>query len=244
MEPLVLRSKKGNPVTTSLIVAEYFEKNHRDVLRSIENLISSAQNCAQYYAASTYGDSSGKSNKMFYMNRDGFMLLVMGFTGERSLKIKITFIEAFNEMEKKLHDLLPALPQTFAEALELAAKQAREIEKKDKIIAIQAPKADYATRVLADDSRSVDIGQAAKLLKLPFGRNTFFKKLREDGIFFKNRNEPMQEYIDAGYFTFHKIAIENKKHEIIKVVLKIYATSKGLYWLSKKYGGNYKEGLL
>ena len=46
----------------------------------------------------------------------------------------------------------------------------------------------------------MDIGQAAKILGLPFGRNTLFKKLREMGVFFANRNEPKQKYIDAGYF--------------------------------------------
>ena len=69
-------------MTTSLIVAEIFGKNHRDVLRAIRNLVDSAQNCAQFFYSSSYKDSSIKSNEMFIMNRDGFSLLVMGFTRE------------------------------------------------------------------------------------------------------------------------------------------------------------------
>lgn len=142
----------------------------------------------------------------------------------------------FIECEKKLKSTI-AIPASFAEALELAAHQAREIEAKDKLIAIQAPKASYADRVLESDSQLVDVGQAAKLLKLPFGRNTFFSMLKKDGIFFKNRNEPKQEYIDSKYFDVRKKSIERIDHPDF-TVLKILVTPKGLFWLSKKYNGN------
>jgi len=84
----------------------------------------------------------------------------------------------------------------------------------------------------------VDIGQAAKLLKLPFGRNTFFEKLREDGIFFKNRNEPKQQYINL-YFELREKLVETKERNFS--VTKILVNQKGLYWLSKRYGGEFDE---
>jgi anti-repressor protein len=76
MEELVFKSAKGNPVTTSLLVAMKFGKEHKDVIRAIKNIIHSAQNCAQFFYSTTYKDSSGKSNTMFIMNRDGFSFLV------------------------------------------------------------------------------------------------------------------------------------------------------------------------
>ncbi len=81
MKDLVFKSSKGNPVTTSLLVAEKFGKRHDHVLRDIRNIISnsSTQNWGQYYYLSSYKDLSGKSNEMYIMNRDGFSLLVMGF---------------------------------------------------------------------------------------------------------------------------------------------------------------------
>lgn len=67
-------------VTDSLQVAEHFGKQHKDVLKAIENLV--AQNCAakSFFFEATH-ENRGKQYKMYYMNRDGFSLLVMGFTG-------------------------------------------------------------------------------------------------------------------------------------------------------------------
>ena len=85
-------------LTTSLKVAEVFEKNHKDVLRAIENL--KAQNCAvkKFFYEDTYKvEGNNKTYKMYLMNFNGFSLLVMGFTGEKSLQFKIDFIEAFEK---------------------------------------------------------------------------------------------------------------------------------------------------
>lgn len=149
----------------------------------------------------------------------------------------------FIECEKKLKQSTPiyVIPQTYPEALELAAHQAREIEAKDKLIAIQAPKAELADRLIDTETR-VDIGQAAKLLKLPFGRNTFFKALREIGVFFKNRNEPKQEYIERGYFELFMVVIPTEHHGDISAA-KIIVTQKGLSWLAKTFNTTYNPSL-
>ncbi len=90
-------------VTDSRKVAEVFNKRHTHVLDSIKEILDSAENSAQsFFYESTYKDGSGKSNKMYLMNRDGFSLLVMGFTGKKAMQWKIKFIEAFNAMEEKL----------------------------------------------------------------------------------------------------------------------------------------------
>lgn len=86
--------------TTSLKVAEKFEKQHKDVLENIRNL--TAENSAAKFFNETTYKSRGKEYPMFEMDRDGFSLLVMGFTGEKALKWKIDYINAFNFMEKIL----------------------------------------------------------------------------------------------------------------------------------------------
>jgi anti-repressor protein len=246
MEALVFKSKRGTPVTTSLIVADYYEKRHSDVLFAIETIILQLpeNECERHFALTYYSidqpNGGKRKEKVYLLTRSGFTLLVMGFTGNKAMKFKITFINAFDEMEKQLTQRW-AIPGTYAEALELAAAQARDIETKNKIIELQAPKVDYANRVI-DTENMVDIGQAAKLLKLPYGRNKFFKHLREDGIFFKNRNEPLQEFIDRGYFKLFVELIETNTHGKFSVI-KVLVTQKGLYWLSKKYGGSYESGL-
>src|SRR5699024_2906101 len=107
--------KDQQAVTSSLQVAKGFEKKHKDVMKAIDNKISSAQNCAQYknmFAEGTYQDKSGKANKMYYMNRDGFTFIAMGFTGRRADEFKLRYIDAFNKMQTKIQMQLAANPRT------------------------------------------------------------------------------------------------------------------------------------
>ncbi len=101
MNNLVIMKNK-QAVTSSLQVAKTFEKNHRDVLRAIDNLeIGSAKLRSQMFAEGTYSNR-GKEYPMYYMNRDGFTLLAMGFTGKEAAKFKLKYIDAFNAMEQSL----------------------------------------------------------------------------------------------------------------------------------------------
>ena len=81
--------KNDEPVCSSLQVAEKFGKRHADVMRSIDNLIKndSTQNCVQCFKQSAYKDDTGKSNKMYMMNKDGFAFLVMGCMSGRSERL-------------------------------------------------------------------------------------------------------------------------------------------------------------
>lgn len=127
MEDLVILKNK-QVVTTSLKVAESFEKNHRDVMRTIRNL--TAQNCAvgNMFAESTYVNKQGHEQPMFYMNRDGFTLLAMGFTGDKALQFKLKYIEAFNKMEQMIKE--KALPQTPEEKLQLTMEAAHHLDQR------------------------------------------------------------------------------------------------------------------
>lgn len=90
-------------ITTSLKVAEVFEKEHKNVLKSIENLVAD-NSAANFFQLTTY-KNRGKEYPMYEMDRNGFSLLVMGFTGEKALQWKIKYIEAFNQMESELKRL-------------------------------------------------------------------------------------------------------------------------------------------
>lgn len=97
-------NKEEVTVVSSLDVAETFEKNHRDVMESIRVLeasISTAEFSALFNLA-TYKASNGKSNPMYFMTRDGFTLLAMGYTGEKAMKFKLAYIKQFNAMENAL----------------------------------------------------------------------------------------------------------------------------------------------
>lgn len=103
MKDLVFRGQDDQVLTTSLKVAEVFEKEHKHVLDAVRKLFT-AENSAvkQMFQESTYLNERNQSQPMFVMNRDGFTLLAMGFNGKKALDFKIAYIDAFNQMEAEL----------------------------------------------------------------------------------------------------------------------------------------------
>ena len=109
MNKIVFISENNQALTNSLLVAEKFGKEPNDVVRAIDNLLQNADNeCtakvrnmfAEYTEDVPQPNGGVKSARRFVMNRDGFTLLAMGFTGKRALKFKLEYIAAFNEMEQ------------------------------------------------------------------------------------------------------------------------------------------------
>ncbi len=90
--------------TTSLDIAAVFEKRHDNIIAQIKALPQDDFTHLNF-KASNYKDSTGRILPCYNLTRDGFSLLVMGFTGEKAYKWKIEFIKAFNEMEKRLKNL-------------------------------------------------------------------------------------------------------------------------------------------
>lgn len=117
-------------------------------------------------------------------------------------------------------------------------QQKRSILEKEN--AILKPKAALMDKVI-DTGEKIDIGQTAKILGLPYGRNTLFKKLRELGVFFKNRNEPKQEYVDRKYFELKEQWIERNTHDSFMIV-KVLVTQKGLEFINRILDGNKSDG--
>jgi Rha family phage regulatory protein len=95
------------PITTSLIIAEYFEKRHDNVLRDIEEIIDQVgrlnfEESSFYVKRLEYVNTQNKSQPYYELNEDFWMLLVMGYTGEKAFKIKTTFIKTFQLMKREL----------------------------------------------------------------------------------------------------------------------------------------------
>ena len=93
-------------VVTSLDVAATFEKSHDHVLRDIDSLAKDIPNFGEMFFQSTISDRYNRNRKIFYMNRDGFTILVMGYTGEKAMQFKLAYIKQFNAMEKLLKEKL------------------------------------------------------------------------------------------------------------------------------------------
>lgn len=99
----ILIFDKGDTVwTTSLDVAEKFDRTHKNVLQSINKLECSEEFSRLNFQPSTYKNDRGRNYQMFNMTRDGFTILAMGFTGKEAMAWKEKYITAFNKMEKEL----------------------------------------------------------------------------------------------------------------------------------------------
>lgn len=77
MSDIILSMRNGKPVVSSRQIAENFDKNHRDVLRAVDNLKEDVRNFAQMFFESTEADSYGREQRTYLMNRDGFTLLAI-----------------------------------------------------------------------------------------------------------------------------------------------------------------------
>jgi anti-repressor protein len=213
MNDIILSTQNGEPVVSSREVAKNFGKEHKDVLKAINNLV--AQNCAakSMFHLSDF-ENRGKKYPMYLMNRDGFSLLAMGFTGKEALEWKLKYIQAFNEMEKQyaeqdkkrkeevetlnhadsmiyeMEKQLAQRPQLsrselMAQAL-IAAHE--ELEHKDRQIAELTPKGIFADAVSAS-KKSILVGELAKLLcqnGVQIGQNRLFSWMRERGYLIKD----------------------------------------------------------
>ena len=114
----------GRPATTSLEVAKFFGKRHDHVLRDVDTLLSQLpENSLQPNFGETYQEQETplgvKQVRMFILYRDGFMLLVMGYTGKKALAMKLAYIEAFNRMEEELARHNRPTPDDFTGTLSI-----------------------------------------------------------------------------------------------------------------------------
>lgn len=129
MNEIVFRGANDQAVTSSLLVAEKFGKEHKHVLDSIRKLI---EGCAEISAdpmfeETTYvNEQNGQVYPMFLMNRDGFSLLVMGFNGKKAMQFKLDYINEFNKMEKMIRDSIK--PKSQLEILQMSINQLVEQE--------------------------------------------------------------------------------------------------------------------
>ena len=111
MNEIVISNNNGELTVSRIQVAEDFDKDHRHVTEKIRNLIAENSAVKNFFTETTYISERGRAYKSYDMTRDGFSLLVMGFTGSKALEWKLKYIEAFNLMEKQLQQTVTAKEQ-------------------------------------------------------------------------------------------------------------------------------------
>ena len=188
MKELVFKNN-GQIVTNSLLVAEKFEKEHRHILETIRTVMRTAENSAllHMFHETTYLSSQNKELPMYLMNRDGFSLLVMGFTGQKALNFKLDFISAFNEMEKLAQNPVAHLSKIDLAQMVIESEREKERlqiqnELQQEELKKQAPKVAYYNEVLQSQS-TYNTNQIAK--ELGMSAVTLNKKLRDLGVQYK-----------------------------------------------------------
>lgn len=229
----------GNQVVTdSRSVAEHFEKQHKNVIQTIENLKAENSALRKMFCETTYKvEGNNKSYKMYLMNRDGFSLLVMGFTGAKALEWKLKYIEAFNAMEKaiKTPQLTPA--EQMAQGLLAAQKLLAE---KDKRIEEMRPKEIFADAVSVSKT-DILIGDLAKLIKQnghDIGQKRLFAWLREKGYLIKRKgldwNMPTQRAMEMKLFRVKETVVTHADgHTTVSKTTKV--TGKGQVYFVNKF---------
>lgn len=101
-----VKIRNGKAVTTSIEVANYFGKLHKNVIRNIESLDCSLEFNQLNFELVDYIDSKGEKRPMYEMTKNGFIFLVMGFTGKKAAQFKEAYIAEFDKMESELNSAI------------------------------------------------------------------------------------------------------------------------------------------
>ena len=126
MNEIVFRGANDQAMTSSLLVAKEFGKEHNKVMRDINNLACSKEFRAANFGESSYVSEQGKEFPMFTMTKDGFSFLVMGYTGKKAAQFKESYINAFNKMEVEIRSSVK--PKSQLEILQISINQLVEQE--------------------------------------------------------------------------------------------------------------------
>lgn len=216
---------------TSLQIAEITGKRHADVMRDIRGLLGKGlAECN--FALGTYMDANKQSRPMFNLTKKGCLILASGY--DALLREKI--INRWEELELSHQQ---RIPQTYSEALRLAAEQAEQLEQQSLLLTAQKPKVLFADAVETSES-SVLIGELAKVITAngyKIGQNRLFNWLRDNGYLCKRKgeafNQPNQRYVEEGLFKIKKRTVQNGDGSI-RVTSTTKVTGKGqIYFVNK-----------
>jgi len=145
----------------------------------------------------------------------------MAVSAKLNTALLMRVIDRWQELESSN---LPAIPKNYAEALQLAADQAKEIEFKDDLII-----ASNEASIKAGDIKVSEFVKSTDIIDL--GRNQFYEWMREQGYLFQNSCEPIQTYVKRGFFKW----LPTDEEHGGKMRYTLFITARGKVWLAAKY---------
>ena len=238
MGEISLKEKNGQVMASSLEVAEKFGKRHDSVLRDIANILKSDSTIlwSEMFVESTYINSRGKVYRCYEMNRDGFSLLAMGFTGKEALEWKLKYISAFNKMEEHLKSG-NQLTEEEKLKLQLFSKDAAEVAyAHNRLVELAtAPyieKADYHDEVLKKKglitttvvAKDLGFNSATKLNQV----------MNANHIIFKNQSGTWCPYAEYEWLIKEEYA-DYQSYTTDKAAPCLKWTEKGRKWIVQNY---------
>lgn len=243
-QPVVF-AKDGEAFANSFDVATFFEKDHRNVLQAIDNLLKSlaAEKSAteiRAFSQTERNDESqpGRSFRSFVMTRDGFTLLAMGFTGAKALKWKLRYIEAFNTMEAELRSRkavdVSAVLSNPAALRGLLADYTEKVMKLQGEVEEMRPSVQALDRI-ANTEGSMSVTEAAKTLQVQ--PKQLFGWLRSHEWIYRRPGSSADLAYQSRLITGvleHKTTLVTRGDGSEKTVTQVRITSKGLTRLAKE----------
>ncbi|BBS17697.1 phage antirepressor KilAC domain-containing protein [Aeromonas caviae] len=203
-------------------IAELLGKQHSNIKISAQRLAASG---VIGTLATQEFLHNGNIYEEYRLNKRDSLILVAQNCPEFTAQI----VDRWQELEAKQ---APQIPQTYAAALLEAGRLALEVEQKNHLLAVQAPKVEFADRVAGDD-KGVNIGNYARAVGL--GQNVLFRALRDHRILMSGGNRhnlPFQDYIERGYFTV-KEGTRTHNDETVPTFTPM-VTGKGQQWLTRR----------
>ena len=204
-------------------IADLVESRHDNVKVTIERLV--ARGVIESPALQEIPTATKPVMQYLVGKRDSYVIVA-----QLSPEFTARLVDRWQELEARVVDAVPAVPQTFADALRLAADQQERIDAQRRQLEHQKPAVDFAHAV-RNTNDAISIGDMARLLGI--GQNRLFRQLRADHLLMAD-NRPYQHYIDRGYFRLVEnvwIDAAKEPHPTFKTLV----TGRGQVYLQRKY---------
>ncbi len=228
---ITITEREGQKVVSARELHEFLELGE-DFTNWAKRMISIGFEEGKHFTLISAKSTGGRPKADYAITLDTAKHWALVQKNDKGMMIRDYFIEKEKEANRLQIDLTN--PDTLIQIGQTLKKEQTLRLEAEKQVAKLAPKADLADRALIADGL-IDIGQCAKALQLPYGRNILFEKLRERGLLFKNprngQNEPKQLYINNGCFKVKLVTIKRHSHPDLNK-LKIWVTTKGLNYIN------------
>lgn len=215
------------PTMSSCEIADLTGKRHADVMRDIRTMMLALEQNAELRSvciSSTYAGENGQEYPQYLLDKDTSLTLLLGYDPVARMKV----VKRWQELEAQQ---APAVPQTMAQALRLAADQAEQIEQQAEQLALAAPKVEYVDRYVAANGAK-GFRQVAKLLGA--NEHEFRAWLQDEKIMYRLGGEwvAYQQHIDAGRFVVRAGVATRNDHAFNATRF----TPKGVTWVAGEWG--------